>query len=210
MSCASFSGKDLGQFMGFPYSCIFAHTINGNKSGAGDVENYINTMWEEYFKVMKEKGNKSSEDIAKIYRDHLIFKGVYMLAYYGLDLHMNFLPIDEANVEDRTKTKESIGMIGFKCFELGCNWKDEPNLALEELKARHKAWVDDEVAILLAAHKPARRGTRGRRSSMLRQTGRRVSDGHLHVQGLDRESFKELQNCFLELEGLADLDIHDE
>jgi hypothetical protein len=108
-------GKDLGFFQAFPLSCALAHSINGDKHApAENILNFLDTVWEEYATVVMDKWGKSSKEMYSTYRDDVLgFCSLFALGYYHVGFHMNFLPIDEGNVQDLTKVKESIGFLGF-------------------------------------------------------------------------------------------------
>lgn len=182
MAHAGVAGHDVGPLRSFPISCAFAHSINGHRNAALDILNWLDTVWDEYEAAMRSDGT-SEQQTTKIFRDSLVFTALYCLAYYGLDIHMEFLPIDEGNVEDLTKVKESIGVLGLNCFNWGTAGGSD--LSLEELKAKFKHCIEEEMGGLLYIKKPRR----NRRSSVLRLTGRRVSDAALHFAKMDRLSF---------------------
>lgn len=173
------AGHDIGTLRSFPISCAFAHSINGHRHAALDCLSWLDTLWSSY-EVAVNKVNTSEEQVTRIFRHSLQYTGLYLLAYYALNIHMEFLPIDEGNVEDLTKVKESIGLVGLKCLE----WGMDKSLSLAELKANYSQAIEEEMAILLSTKKVRR----NRRSSVLRASGRRVSDANLHFSALDRLS----------------------
>ena len=63
---------------------------------------------------MKQNGEKTDGELTQICRNHMIYAALYMLGYYALDMHLNFLSVE--NEEDRMKTKESIGLVGLRSF----------------------------------------------------------------------------------------------
>ena len=60
----------------------------------------------------------------------------------------------------------------------------ETELSLEKLKAQFLQAIEEEVSQLISVKKVRR----NRRSSMLRMSGRRVSDGNIRAGILDRKS----------------------
>lgn len=90
--------------------------------------------------------------------------------------HMEFLPLDDADIEGLTRVKESLGVLGLKFLSWGFGRSDsEVDLTLPELRKMFNATVTEEIQRLSPIK--AVRG-RNRRSSMLRASGRRVSDAH--------------------------------
>lgn len=185
------AGRDLGLFEAFPLSCVIAHAVNGNPQCSNDIMTFIDRVWNEYGAQLKAHC-KTDADVRHAYKDALVFCGFFMCAYSGLGIHMNFLPIDEETAaEDLEKAKESIGVIGLKAIMLGCGPDDTSDLSLEDFQAELKAAVEQEMA-LHDTTDARRRSRRNRRSSALRASGIRVSDGHLHLGSLDRTSIVEV------------------
>ena len=122
----------------------------------------------------------SEEQITRIFRHSLQYTALYLLAYYGLNIHMEFLPIDGGNTKDLDKVKESIGLVGLKYLE----WGMDESLPLDELKQNYEQAIEEEMNRLLTIKKVRR----NRRSSVLRASGRRVSDAILHFADLERLS----------------------
>ena len=100
---------------------------------------------------------------------------------YALNIHMEFLPTDEGNIVDLTTVKEIVGHVGLKCF----HWGVDDKISLDDLKTNFTQLIDSETGRLLQIKKVRR----NRRSSVLRVSGRRVSDVNIHLAGLDRPSF---------------------
>jgi len=88
---------------------------------------------------------------------------------------MDYLPLDEIPVDDQGKVFGSIGYVGLRLSELA-NGEDRcgESMSLAELKAFFTKTVTDEIYDLSAV--TAKRRSRPRRTSMLRASGRRVSD----------------------------------
>lgn len=173
------AGHDIGTLRSFPISCAFAHSINSHRHAALDCLSWLDKFWSSYEAAVC-KVDTSEEQVTRIFRHSLQYTALYLLAYYGLNVHMEFLPIDEGNVDDLTKVKESIGLVGLKCLE----WGMDESLSLDELKANYSQVIEEEMAILLNIKKVRS----NRRSSVLRTSGRRVSDANLHFAALDRLS----------------------
>lgn len=186
------AGRDMGPFQAFPFACIFSHEINGNTQGVQDIMTFLDTFWKEYDFQLVARGKSGETDVCHAYRDSLVFCGLYMIAYAALGVHMNFLPIDGASNPDAlNKVKQSIGVLGLKLFVLGSGSDPCSSALLSDLRSKVRMAVDEELSLLGAGvgSKPKRR-----RSSALRSSGVRVSDGHIHVTGMDRDSFIAMVN----------------
>ncbi|KAL7554391.1 hypothetical protein ACHAWF_017835 [Thalassiosira exigua] len=179
MAHAGTAGWDVGSLRSFPVACALAHSINGHDRAATECLDWLDAFWSSYEGAMRDAG-KSEEDVAGVYRQSLRATACYLLAYYGINVHMEFLPIDEGNTEDLGKVKEGIGAVGFKCLR----WSVDDSLSYRDLAANYKGAIEEEMDRLRSAKKVRR----SRRSSVLRASGRRVSDANLFVAGLDRMS----------------------
>ena len=173
------AGHDIGTLRSFPISCAFAHSINGHRHAALDCLSWLNAFWSSYEAAVR-KANNSEEQVTRIFRHSLQYSALYLLGHYALNIHIEFLPIDEGNVEDLTKVKESIGLVGLKYFE----WGMDESLSLDELKANYSQAIEEEMTMLLSIKKVRR----SRRASVLRASGRRVSDANLYFAAPDRVS----------------------
>ena len=179
MSRGGVAGIDIGPCRSFPISCAFAHALNQNSVAGTNCIEWLDSFWSSYEASIRKSG-KTEKEVTKVFRQSLQYTALYCLAYYGINVHMEFLPIDEGNEEDLTKVKESIGLFGLKCLQYGM----DTSLSLVELKNNYEQAIKQEMTFL---HK-VKKVQRGRRSSMLRASGRRVSDANLHY-ALDRLSF---------------------
>lgn len=186
MSHAGVAGHDLGTLRAFPIACAFAHSINGHRHSAHDILNWLNKLWDQYEMTMH-KSESTELYMTKIFRDSLKYTALYLLAAYKLNIHVEFLPIGEGRSKDVDIVKESTGVAGLECFQLSMSH----DLTLNELKHNFQNIVEKEMAGLLQR----KRIERNRRSSVLRASGRRVSDANLHFANLhnlhkdDRYSF---------------------
>ena len=182
-------GKDIGFILPFPIAAIFAHALNGNASGATQILQFLDILWDEYSQAVS-----TEVSVADVYKSVLSFAGVILVSYYKIGFHMEYLPLDEGNMDGLNRVKESLGLIGLKCmhwgFGQGCCDANE-----SDLRQMFKDALDEEMKLLA----PAKAIRRGRRSSMLRASGRRVSDAHLYVLS---GSMKRDRNSVLQAEAL--------
>jgi len=164
---------DMGFIHPFPITCLLAHAMNGELSSSENVLNFLDKLWDEYSATVK-----TDRALSDIYRTMLSFTGVILIAYYKLGFHLEFLPIDEGNVEGLNRIKKSIGVLGMKFLSWGFGNEEEG--CLLEMRKQYKDAITEEMQLLSPVKKM--RG-RNRRSSMLRASGRRVSDAHLMLNG---------------------------
>lgn len=177
MSRAGCAGQDIGPMRPFPIACALAHTLNGNHHAAEECLDWIDKIWSCYEAGARSNG-VSDEQLTKICRYSLQVSSAYLLYYSCWGVHMDFLPIDEGNTEDLEKVKECLGVLFLKCMK----WGTDESLSLQELKDHYKGAVREEKDRLAKARKVRR----NRRSSVLRASGRRVSDAYLHLANLER------------------------
>lgn len=165
-------GKDLGWVQCFPMACILAHSINGETAVAESILAFCETLWDEYQASINLEGKDLTA--VDVYRQSVAFCGIMIIAYSGLGVHMEYLPIEEGNEEDLTKVKDALGALALEFFEIGFRGKPE-DATLDDLRKLVKDAIQKEMDFLSpSAPKPAGR----RRSSLLRSTNRRVSDAH--------------------------------
>ena len=107
------------------------------------------------------------------------------LAYSVIGFHMEYLPLASASApsqqDDIAKVKEGMGVIGLKLMDLsfgGGAGGAAPGLTLPELQNNFKEIIQHEIDILTPEATPRPMKKPSRRFSMLRQSGRRVSDAH--------------------------------
>ena len=171
---------DLGFIHPFPIACVLAHAMNGEMSSSDNIIKFLDTLWDEYSSTVQ-----TERELSDIYRTMVSFIGVILIVYYKFGFHLEFLPLDEDNVEGLNKVKESMGVLGMKFLSwgFGCN-EEEDMTTLPEMRKKFKDAVAEEVQLLSPIKKM--RG-RNRRSSMLRASGRRVSDAYLVLGGSVRD-----------------------
>lgn len=164
-------GIDVGYMMPFPIAACLTHALNGELSSSESILKFLDTVWDEYLATVS-----TERELSDVYNSALSFCGIILLVYYNMGYHMEFLPLDDADVEGLTRVKESLGVIGLKFLSWGFGRSDgEVDLTLPELRKMFKVTVTEEMQRLSPIK--AVRG-RNRRSSMLRASGRRVSDAH--------------------------------
>jgi len=165
-------GRDIGTVYCFPIACLFAHAINVNKFTVKGILEFLDNVWETYAaSIDLESKDLSMEDV---YRRVMGFLGIMISWYSAMGAHMNYLPIDEGNTEDTAKVQESLGVLSLEVFEIGFLGAYGGE-TVEQLRKRFNDALQKEIDHL-SPTKPRRQSKR--RSSMLRATGRRVSDAH--------------------------------
>jgi len=128
------------------------------------------------------------DSVDDIYHQVLGYCGVSTIAYSFLGFHMEYLPIDGNRIDNLRKIKESLGIIGLKFMNIGfagsydgISGRDgEEKLTLTALQKKFNEIIQEEINRLVPDEvlRPNKRQKSLRRCSLLRQSGRRVSDAH--------------------------------
>ena len=143
----------IGPLRAFPISCAFAHALNGHRSAADNCIDWVKSFWSAYEAKVRDSG-LTSEDVKKIYIQAMQYSALYMLAGYGIGVHMEYLPIDQDNIKDVERVKDSIGIVGLKFLIHGMDVETE--LSLEKLKAQFLQAIEEEVSQLISVKKVRR------------------------------------------------------
>jgi hypothetical protein len=175
-------GKDIGSFFPFPLACVFAHAINGDHDGSSrSILKFLDVLLTEYTSnILLPPNSPGIDSINDIYYQVLGCCGVITLAYCSLGFHMEYLPIEEHRKDDLRKVKDSLGIIGLKFLNIGfgTSKEDKERLSLDDLKKKFNDIIQEEIDRIVPDHVPRPDKKPSRRSSVLRQSGRRVSDAH--------------------------------
>jgi hypothetical protein len=155
----------------------------------------LDTLWKEYSTSVE-----SDLELADIYRQVLGFSSAFLVAYSGLGIHMEYLPIkdqDGVGAQDLAKVKESLGIIGLKLMSIG--FDIDNTMTLSELQNQFHEIVNEEIQCLTPKQDEKEKKEENtemkmtqiqRRSSLLRGTGRRVSDARSYVTCASAEFFE--------------------
>jgi len=190
-------GKDVGFAQAFPLACALAHAINGDQSSMESILEFLNDLWEKYSASIDLDGKDLS--LVDVYRIAVANLGSMIGAYSSMGINMQYLPIEEENTEALTKVRESLGVLSLEFYEIGFLGRPE-GATLEDLRKKFSDAIQKELDHL--APEGTRRPSK-RRSSLLRTSGRRVSDAHTYFgMAADLESIidsDQFSNEFKEL-----------
>ncbi len=177
MAMAGPHGRDAGIFQAWPIACALTHAAYGRKDVAYDLLSCCTEFWDAYAKIFAEEGGKDEDFMKKTFRSSMGWNAKYLfIAFYQLGLLIDNLPTEGLSEEMTVGAKGSIGLTGIKFMEYAFGGKD-PDLSLDELRAQFHDIVQQEIESLL--DKASKYKPRPRRASVLRETGRRVSDALL-------------------------------
>jgi len=187
-------GKDIGFAQCFPMACALAHACHGDESSSKSILEFFDTLWETYSGSINLDGKDLS--LVDVYRQVAVYTGMMMNLYSVLAFHMEYVPVEEGNTDELAKIKESLGVLSLDYFEVGCLGAQE-GATVEELRKRFKDAIQKELDHLAPAEtaKSSRR-----RSSLLRTTGRRVSDAHSYFAMIDEsQAVNEFNTSFIDV-----------
>jgi len=183
MAMACSLGRDIGLFYPFPLACSITHAINGNKQFSLDILNCLGLLWSEYASALSKTGNKSEEDLKNAYHTVMGQAGSFLFSvYYHRAIQMEFLPLEGNQL---MTARESLGYLGLHCLNIGFG-REYEKCNLDELRSKFTTIVYKEIERCT----PVRPSRQFMRSSMLRESGRRVSDAGLYasiISNLDVE-----------------------
>jgi len=172
-------GRDTGVFMAFPLASAFAHAAQGNDQAAQHIFETTVKFWTVYSIVMRDRGGKDDRFLLELLRSTLGWISFYLIVVpYCLRIHIEHLPSEGMTQQEFDGTVlESIGFVGILLGEYGFLDKD-PDLTVNELLKRYEEILRSEIKEFLGlpAANGRHRPTSQRRASMLRESGRRVSD----------------------------------
>ena len=185
MEYAGPRGRDAGIFQSFPICCAMAHAVQGHKTEALNILDNLIAFWDAYADILTKKG-KDADYVRDAYINSFGWNAFFILAaYYMFRLQIEHLPLEGVSEEDQGKVFGSFGYIGVKLFAMG--FADfGKDLSMEELSAFYKDLVTGEIEEL--AEVGSKRHARPRRASVLRSTGRRVSDAGMYDEAAHRAS----------------------
>jgi hypothetical protein len=176
-------GRDMGLLAAWPFACAFAHAVQGHGLVAHHIVGCMYSFWESYAAGLAEKGGKDEEFLKETYRDSLGWTGFSLVfIIHMLRLNCENLPLEGVPEFEQNKAYGSISYTGVKCLQWGFTDFDK-DLSLDELNTKFMDMVAGEIYSLVEVSmlNKRRRGNT-RRSSMLRESGKRVSDGYLHAE----------------------------
>jgi hypothetical protein len=176
-------GRDMGLLSAWPFACAFAHAVQGHGQVAHHLVGCMYSFWESYAAALVEKGGKDEEFLKETYRDSLGWTGFSLVfIIHMLRLNCENLPLEGVPEFEQNKAFGSISYTGVKCLQWGFTDFDK-DLSLDALNLKFMDMVAAEIYSLVEVSmlNKRRRGNT-RRSSMLRESGKRVSDGYLHAE----------------------------
>lgn len=177
MALAGPCGADSGTFQSWPIACALMHAANGRKEIAYSLVECCINFWDSYAKALVEDGKKDDAFINSAFRTSLGWAGKHLFFWFYLVGAFNEnLPTENLAVDMIAKGKGAIGIVGLSFLEHAFGGKGH-DLSLDELRIRFREIILREIRLLVEAS--ANHQVHAQSSSLLRQSGRRVSDSML-------------------------------
>lgn len=150
------------------------HAAHGRDDTASEIVHCCVRFWGEYSRILVEDGNKDERDMARIFQTCMGWAGMYLFYMFYLGGAFNeYLPTDNLSDDMIAQGMGAIGIAGLSCLEIAFGSSDR-DFTLDELRRRFQNIIETEIDALVKASSQYR--VHDRRSSLLRNSGRRVSD----------------------------------
>jgi hypothetical protein len=180
-------GHDVGLMFAFPMLCSYFHAVRGHTEKALDIIDCLREFWDHYEHNLVEKGNKDAAYIAESFRASVANCGTFtVLAFYVFGCFTEFIDKEGLTPSEISKVMGRVGLTGLKFMELGFIDTEAPR-SIDGLRHAFHEITTQNIQMLSEIAKTRRRHF-SRRSSLLRASGRRVSDASIRMEALDRNS----------------------
>jgi hypothetical protein len=174
MAMAGPFGTDAGVFQSWPIACAMMHAAHGREDTSHEIIQYCTRFWDEYSRIIVRDGNKDERSMARIFQTCMGWAGMYLfyIDYLGGAFNEN-LPTENISDDMIARGIGAIGVTGLSFLEIAFGSGDS-EFALDDLRCRFQTIVEAQINALVKAS--SRYGVHDRNSSLLRSSGRRVSD----------------------------------
>lgn len=175
-------GRDLGQALAAPIGCYIGHALNGYREAS--IENYINTLLDQYFNWMAQSG-KSEEELTYIYRNAIGWIGwCQFVVFYFMKIQLNAFGVETEKLQ--AYMQDTLGLLGLKLMRLSYDTDYVPSSTnLKELKSIFTDLIEEEVTRAEGHFTSCNERMQQRKSSLLRNSSRRVSDASIYLEAAD-------------------------
>ena len=197
-------GRDVGTFFGYPFVAASFLAARGFSDKASDIIHCMQDFWTEYKQIMIDQANTDDTELTEIFRYAIAQFGWFdTFVFYIFRAFSDHIETEGLLEEEVNDVYATTGLIGLKCMELGYLYDTPPkDFGFEELEEFFFGMLQKELDFLadtIGKRASRRKGSR-RRSSLLRVSGRRVSDSEamfgkitkrLSQINVDLDAFKE-------------------
>ena len=189
-------GRDIGNFFSFPIMSACFMAARGHKDKADGILDSLKQFWKTYKIVLveglrsKQIASNDGEDtididryLAEVFHSAIAFFGYFsFLAFYCLECMIEYNETEGLTDKEEKHTMGVMGWIGLRSMEVGFldtaaeqTFGDYDSERLSRMESFFFGMLDQEIDQLVASRSGSRRRSR-RRSSVLRESSRRVSD----------------------------------
>ncbi len=150
------------------------HAAHGREDTASEIVHCCVRFWDEFSRILVEDGNKGERDMARIFQTCMGWAGMYLfyIFYLGGEFNEN-LPTENLSDDMIAQGMGAIEIAGLSCLEITFGSSDCDS-TFDDLRRRFQNITETEIDVLVKASFQYR--IHDRRSSLLRNSGRRVSD----------------------------------
>lgn len=184
-------GHDIGLMMSFPIMCSYFHAIRGHTEKAIDIIDCMKELWDHYERFLDEKGNANETYITDAFQGAVSKCGSFtLLAFYVFGCFTEYIDKQGLSQMQINKVMGRVGITALKFMELGFGMDDTSTDVpppLDELRHTFYDITTQNIQILSEVAKTHRRNL-SRRSSLLRASGKRVSDASIRMETIRRFS----------------------
>jgi hypothetical protein len=181
-------GHDVGTFSSFPIASAYFHAARGYTDKANELIGSVRAFWDAYANTLVVKGNKDDQFLADTYRGSLAYCGYFAFNIsYLLDIHNELHNTEGLTPEEVAKVIATFGVAGAKMMEMGF-MNVNPDYSVDQLRDWFNQIVSQDMTSLSEVSKNRQRHRPRRQSSLLRASGRRVSDASVVETAVRRMS----------------------
>jgi Phosphotransferase enzyme family len=170
-------GRDVGTFFSLPFMAAAFLATRGHVDRAKDVLETLPQFWRTYSAILSTEGGKDQQYLTEVFRSGIAFYGFFSsLAFYAFGCFREFMDTDGLSQEQQETVIATVGLVGIKSMEMGFMDDVGGHMSLDELEEFLFGMMDKEIQYLSDTVGRSLRRQSRRRSSLLRASGRRVSD----------------------------------
>jgi hypothetical protein len=185
MAHVSCHGLDLGVLFYIPIACAYFHAAGGFLDKAQEIIGHLDEIWETYATHMVQEGGKDEDFLKDAFLNVAGFCGGRMFSVlYASKAQVEYLHNGDLTQEEIDTVLATVGLTGVQLEEVafGCD-REDVDISLEDLREWFRSLLQEKASSLateMASRRTSAIRRRSRRtSSLLRVTGRRVSDASL-------------------------------
>ena len=176
-------GLDLGMLFYIPITCAYLHAAKGYHDKAQHILNCLDEIWDVYATYMVQEGGKGESFLRDAFLNMMGFCGQRLFGVmYVTRGQVELLDTTDLTKEDVDRVIASVGLSGVQFQEFGflCV-RDNCDMGLAGVREWYTSHLQEMISSITEdftndKSTSTTKTTRRRRSSLLRASGRRISD----------------------------------